>query len=720
MLGGHFSFVAYLLYIISRFKKRRTACGGQFFFFHLHTHASYLATACYSAPTMTKTPSAYRVLDLPELLPLITYHLTPPDLSACTRVSHLWNDTFTPALWSTIDDRIYNWPRILKPECNNNKDSVSGAMDWTWDVFKKYVRFICHLSVSDWRVVDAAVGSRDRLLLKSLWVDMSQRYTGDGVAVKQGPIVFPETMPLKEREILNGMLQPDVEFKVNFNSDDWAVTCQVWLLILQIPPAALLGNLRLFALEARELDRVLSPVFLRKALAVHHRTLTTLQIGYGQLGLVECLEVLPNLQCLYTGYDPVGYRLLERSYSQLRILLIKTPLPGTTFHNLLKYLPGLDHLGVAHLWEIPDHDNYNGEDWKEGDDWTWKWRTEFKVSPLLDGVPSRLRGLHFFDECVHNRQEFMSEVAFDVLPSLAFLTELTIDATYPDLGPMLVKHCRLLQVFRNAEGCEAIYPDWNDETVDVNEMAMLLEGCSYLRVFDAAVHQIEADCLMDRPEWVCKDLEVFRCQMVGFNRQYDDVGSPNKEAVEVFESSGYKTLTRQQRLMVDPYLRCREQHHHAYDRLAGLKRLTTLDLGHEFLCPDICMRRHQHRILRDGTWGGRTYNKINGTIPETMELTLASGLDRLGALERLEVFGFNNVDHRIQEAELEWMAKSWPRLRVMCGLRDTNVIVRVDCEVTVELRERMQVLRPEVRHEEVKIESAHDGCLERLLPFGGK
>lgn len=84
---------------------------------------------------------------------------------------------------------------------------------------------------------------------------------------------------------------------------------------------------------------------------------------------------------------------------------------------------------------------------------------------------------------------------------------------------MLVKHCRLLQVFRNAEGCEAIYPDWNDDVVKANEVAVLLEGCSHLRVLDAPVHQIEADYLMDRPEWVCKDLEVFRCQMVGFNRQ---------------------------------------------------------------------------------------------------------------------------------------------------------------------------------------------------------
>ncbi|KAK3837589.1 MAG: hypothetical protein JOS17DRAFT_367891 [Linnemannia elongata] len=179
---------------------------------------------------------------------------------------------------------------------------MNGGIDWIRDVYKKYGRFICHLVVSDLRVVDAAVRSRDQLLLKSLWVDMSRRSVGGDMAVDHGPIVFPETMPLEEREILSGMWQPDVEFSTHLTSDDWAVTCQVWLLILQIPPEALLRNLRLFAQEAKELDRVLSPLFLRKALAVHHRTLTTLQLGYDQLALVECLEVFPNLRCCFSEF----------------------------------------------------------------------------------------------------------------------------------------------------------------------------------------------------------------------------------------------------------------------------------------------------------------------------------------------------------------------------------------------------------------------------------
>lgn len=57
----------------------------------------------------------------------------------------------------------------------------------------------------------------------------------------------------------------------------------------------------------------------------------------------------------------------------------------------------------------------------------------------------------------------------------------------------------------------------------------------------------------------------------------------------MFENSGYVELTRLQRLTVDLSLQGREQHHHVYDRLADLKRLTTLDLGHDFLRPDTCV-----------------------------------------------------------------------------------------------------------------------------------
>ncbi|KAF9290495.1 hypothetical protein BGZ88_007301, partial [Linnemannia elongata] len=58
----------------------------------------------------------------------------------------------------------------------------------------------------------------------------------------------------------------------------------------------------------------------------------------------------------------------------------------------------------------------------------------------------------------------------------------------------------------------------------------------------------------------------------------------------------------------------------------------------------------------------------------TLELSLESGLSQLGVLKNLEVFGFEGVDYRIKTKELSWMTESWPRLRVMRGLSNTNLL----------------------------------------------
>ncbi|KAF9111326.1 hypothetical protein BGW39_004415, partial [Mortierella sp. 14UC] len=71
-----------------------------------------------------------------------------------------------------------------------------------------------------------------------------------------------------------------------------------------------------------------------------------------------------------------------------------------------------------------------------------------------------------------------------------------------------------------------------------------------------------------------------------------------------------------------------------------------------------------------------------------LELTLEAGLDQLEELKELEVFGCCGMDHRIGEEEVEWMAMSWPKLKVVRGLCG-------DGEEDVRLRAVMKRLRPE-------------------------
>lgn len=71
----------------------------------------------------------------------------------------------------------------------------------------------------------------------------------------------------------------------------------------------------------------------------------------------------------------------------------------------------------------------------------------------------------------------------------------------------------------------------------------------------------------------------------------------------------------------------------------------------------------------------------------------------IGPLKKLEVFGFDGVNPRIGNPELEWMAKSWPRLKVMRGLHaSADLRLARLFSPRDALREYIQPLRLDVAH----------------------
>lgn len=429
-----------------------------------------------------------------------------------------------------------------------------------------------------------------------------------------------------------------------------------------------------------------------------------MQLDFEQLNLLDFLETLPNLQHLYTGYDSVKDGTLEKVYPRLRTLVIDQTLSGTIFYNLLKHLPGLEHFGVGSVLKILDHEDCHG------------YNNNNKNKNKNDGIPIRLRGLHLLDEFDEFDNDAIADIAYDILPNLPFLTELTIDAVYPSLGSALATHCQQLEVFRCSENIDSIHRDRISERAGVNAMSDLLESCPRLRVFDAITHDIISSRIIRNP-WVCKDLEVLRCQLTGFFRLDIDEELDYEEAVQALESTRDKMISNRQQRIIDQHQRCHEQHHQVYDRLASLTELRILDLGHQFINPEHLYNSDVPYIkpLNRESHAGRTYIHDNGPIPGSMELSLSSGLDRLGTLKKLEVFGFTGVDHRIQEPELEWMAKAWPRLEVMRGLYEGQIVGTKECYVTRALRRKMQKLRPDVRHENFEPEDSTSVCLRRLF-----
>ncbi|KAF9287119.1 hypothetical protein BGZ68_002222 [Mortierella alpina] len=224
-----------------------------------------------------------------------------------------------------------------------------------------------------------------------------------------------------------------------------------------------------------------------------------------------------------------------------------------------------------------------------------------------------------------------------------------------------------------------------------------LMSCPTLKVFDVTEHCIHADELILHP-WACHGLETFRCRIVSFARLkkeqqtvYDRVSAPGYTAA----------LTNAEAVVVRQFDQCRRQQHQVLDRLASLPNLKVLDLGYENRDPSAYQGELYNSYDEEypdsySFRGGSKFYMYGGPIADTLELSLDSGLERLAGLKHLEIFGFEGTDHRIGKRELNWIAKQWPRLRIMRGFAKDKLLYLKYDEKKAALREYMRSLRPDV------------------------
>jgi hypothetical protein len=243
---------------------------------------------------------------------------------------------------------------------------------------------------------------------------------------------------------------------------------------------------------------------------------------------------------------------------------------------------------------------------------------------------------------------------------------------------------------------------WVDPRTLSDPTNQFLATSSHLREFHSIKNYVRVDEMLRQP-WACMGLERLVCSIVGVDRLNDE----EEAAAARVMAAGYSgELTEEEKGAVEKLRRCRAQHYGVYDRLASLTRLKHLDLGHE------------NRI----SWeykGGNGYTGEDGyyylTYPgpefDTLELTLESGLERLTALKDLEMFGFECLNHRIGYAEMDWMAKSWPKLKLMYGLARERLVDIEHDKKRIALRKYFKRLRPEVIHDSL----SEDHCNSLLM-----
>ncbi|KAF9540492.1 hypothetical protein EC957_004065 [Mortierella hygrophila] len=109
---------------------------------------------------------------IPEIIQQIGTHLDTPHLYTAVRVCRSWNHALVPFLWTSIDDSLYSWIKILDTFMERRRmdsNDVSGG-DWVRGVFLKYGHLVQHLHVRRREVLDAVCVTRACAELKTFRV----------------------------------------------------------------------------------------------------------------------------------------------------------------------------------------------------------------------------------------------------------------------------------------------------------------------------------------------------------------------------------------------------------------------------------------------------------------------------------------------------------------------------------------------------------------------
>ncbi|KAF9109652.1 hypothetical protein BGX27_007367 [Mortierella sp. AM989] len=277
-----------------------------------------------------------------------------------------------------------------------------------------------------------------------------------------------------------------------------------------------------------------------------------------------------------------------------------------------------------------------------------------KPGSILDYKPSNIKMLRV-DEADDSMQTNIADGFLPWLPSTK------INFLNPNLSVALSIHCKHL---RSESISEPIDP--TPHATQENLALGFLRSFVDLQVFNAICHEIQVEQLFEHP-----------------------VSAP--------EYTG--SLSDEEQDIIDER-HCREQQHRVYSQLTKLTHLWILKLGEE-----IIDHRQVDRPL------GHMCKVYDGLTLDTLELRLESSLDRLASLKNLGVFEFKGVHQKIGKPELEWIAKNWPKLRVMCGLQEDeqkrygeeHMIYQSEKlehdAGKAELQEYMQMLRPDIQRQ---------------------
>ncbi|KAF8945502.1 hypothetical protein BGZ47_002504 [Haplosporangium gracile] len=599
--------------------------------------------------TRIRDPSE-EALGLLELVSHIGTFLDPPDLFSCVQVSRLWNKAAVPSLWHTVDDTEYQWPKILKahdyPRINNGKDK-----NWIKATVTKYGTWIRVLSIHWGVTLEVAhfCGSCTNihtLILSNPFKNKTTLEEQEFRAnrrreLQAGPgagLLASAMRNMVNRMSLfgGGSIAPETlgEREVTLQQREWTMTNLFHRLIQQNKD---LSCVRLSS-TLRDLQTVDFPASIYDTLASKGRFhVLDNYADCNDLGAL--LETLPYIRYYGSSSWSVSSSPFQTTLPSLQALRLQDYIDTLLFLSILQHLPNLRSL------------------WAGGFRVATPYCKENFIHEARNNIkPTLLQLLH-----LGRTTPLEDEILRATIPCLPDLRDLTAGDLDETTILTIVECCRQLETV-------TLYADQDSaKPVPVNTLSYLLEGCPWLRVLDASRYNVEATQLEEERPWVCQDLEVLKCQIIGIEGllHTEDVAH---SAISTTSGDTSRVLMGQQSAFLMQQ-HSRYWQYQVYSRLAHLKKLTTLVL-----------------------WLDPVLEGVG-----SLEFTLETGLGQLSTLTKLDVFGFDGMTSKVGPAELAWIAQSWPRLCLLYGLKPSATPMTEIDPAKDTLRAQFMALRPDSR-----------------------
>ncbi|KAG0200154.1 hypothetical protein BGX33_011173 [Mortierella sp. NVP41] len=602
--------------------------------------------------------------------------LDPPDLLRCVQVCQLWNEALIPTLWHTIDDSVYCWDKYLE---RHDADDEKGNhdTDWVMAIFAKHGHHIRELRIT-WKVIISAAMTNGACTgLVSLTIHTLYNETQRDVKEKNGiPLGRSQetnTAPLLSSVFEGGVLKP---MWSNGRSErmlvqDWNVIQQYWLLVRQNPGLRFLDLRRM----PQGMGGLAKESFFYECVGMLDRLVDLTQDDF-EVDLNRLLDCQPNLLRFGTQLNMHYRHMLERTFAGLRSISTK----GTSLGwSLCASMPSSRRRPSAATISQRHADL----------------KTFIETTPPAGSLQA------FYLEKTHPAYDHLTLKT--ILPWLPGLTKLFIAGLTRDVSLVAIESCPQLEQVGESVNPSCIFPGHASQIqTNPNIPTLFLKSCPQLRVLDGIKLQINlAVDPLAAWGWTCSHLTTLRCQIIGLpqltaeerldldtqRRSLESADEDHINNLNINQDNDNALLDEQmtRRDRIQTYKRL---HHQVYDQLAELTGLRRLVIGFEF--------RDFFRVVQYAQDEGRSVWDYDDPVPGTLELSLASGLDRLSTLKNLEEFGFEGCDHRMGKREMGWVATNWPKLKIIRGMSQDTSSGSVYANQKKELREHLHSLRPHI------------------------